>query len=294
MPRGSDPQRGSAEHFPGVRCRAWSHKAVVRAISSDRRGLRLAAVIFLAATLLALLATAQAAFWRAHEGEAIPWLGLLKARLADCYIYALFVPAIYQLARRFPLDRENWLRSVPAYLLAGLVCALLKEMLYVMVGNWFRPGIFVLPDILAEDYLSEVVTFWALIGMAHAFILYETAQRIGDAPAAVAPPVGHLIVRDRGAFRRVRVDEVDWIDAQGNYARLNTAGGRYLVRETMTGLERRLGERFVRVHRRAIVNRDRIVRLEPRTHGEYLIVLCCGAAIASGRSYNDRLRRLLG
>jgi hypothetical protein len=268
----------------------------VRVISADRRELRLVVAIFVAATLLALLATAQAALWRAHEGQAVPWEGLLKARLADCYIYALFVPAIYRFARRFPLEGREWLKSVPLYLMAGLICALLKESLYVIVGNWFRPGVFVLPDILAEDYFSEVVTFWAMIGIAHAFIYYEDAQSAGQAPDHASAPfqtVDHLVVRERSAFRRVRVEEIDWIDAQGNYARLNTPGGRYLIRETMAGLESRLGERFVRVHRRVIVNRERIVSIAPKSHGEYLVLLRCGATVASGRSYNEKLRRLL-
>jgi two-component system LytT family response regulator len=51
---------------------------------------------------------------------------------------------------------------------------------------------------------------------------------------------------------------------------------------------------FVRVHRSAIVNIDRIERIEPHTRGEYVITLRDGTRLTSSRAHGERLRQLLG
>jgi two-component system, LytTR family, response regulator len=91
----------------------------------------------------------------------------------------------------------------------------------------------------------------------------------------------------------VRVEDVDWIDAAGNYARLHVGGRTHLVRETMTELESRLDpNRFVRVHRSIIVNVERVSTVEPYAHGEYVLTIRDGTRLASSRTYSARLRTL--
>jgi two-component system LytT family response regulator len=92
----------------------------------------------------------------------------------------------------------------------------------------------------------------------------------------------------------VRPEEVDWIDAAGNYVRLHAGGRQHLVRETMKSIESRLDpDVFVRVHRSAIVNIDRVATLEPYFHGEYVVVMRDGSKLTSSRSHSGRLRALL-
>jgi two-component system LytT family response regulator len=103
-----------------------------------------------------------------------------------------------------------------------------------------------------------------------------------------------FVVRSGGKFTFVRPQEVDWIDAAGNYVRLHAGGRQHLVRETMKSIESRLDpEVFVRVHRSAIVNIDRVVSLEPYFHGEYVVVMRDGSKLTSSRSHSGRLRALL-
>ena len=52
-------------------------------------------------------------------------------------------------------------------------------------------------------------------------------------------------------------------------------------------------DKFIRVHRSVIVNVDRIQRIEPRGHGDYLITLRDGTRVASSQAYNERLREML-
>lgn len=103
-----------------------------------------------------------------------------------------------------------------------------------------------------------------------------------------------FVVRSGGKLIFVRPQDVDWIDAAGNYVRLHSAGRQHLIRETMKSIEARLDpELFVRVHRSAIVNIDRVVSLEPYFHGEYVVVMRDGSKLTSSRSHSARLRALI-
>ena len=103
-----------------------------------------------------------------------------------------------------------------------------------------------------------------------------------------------FVVRSEGKLSFVRAQDVDWIDAAGNYVRLHAGGKAHLLRETMKAVESRLNpETFLRVHRSAIVNVDRIVSLEPYFHGEYVVTMRDGAKLTSSRSHSARLRDLL-
>lgn len=91
----------------------------------------------------------------------------------------------------------------------------------------------------------------------------------------------------------VRAADVDWIGGEGNYARLHTSGKRHLVRETLKSVEARLDPRqFVRVHRSAIVNVDRIATLQPHSHGQYIVTMKDGARLTSSRTHSAKVRAL--
>jgi two-component system LytT family response regulator len=106
--------------------------------------------------------------------------------------------------------------------------------------------------------------------------------------------VSRFPVRANGEIYFVRTEDIDWIDAEGNYVALHAEGRRHLVRDTIKSLESRLDpSKFVRVHRSAIINVDRLRKLQPYFHGEYVITLHDGTTLTSSRTYSDRLRALL-
>ena len=70
------------------------------------------------------------------------------------------------------------------------------------------------------------------------------------------------------------MDEIDWIEAAGNYVRLHVGPTSHLLRETMNAIEGRLDpEKFFRIHRSRIVNMERIQEMQPWLNGEYAVVL---------------------
>jgi two-component system, LytTR family, response regulator len=103
-----------------------------------------------------------------------------------------------------------------------------------------------------------------------------------------------VVVRDqKGAFF-LPVEKIDWLEAADNYVRLHANDTSYLVRDTLKVMEASLDpERFVRVHRSAIVNLDRIERVEPWSRGEYAILLRDGTRLTSSRAYGGAFRALL-
>ena len=87
-----------------------------------------------------------------------------------------------------------------------------------------------------------------------------------------------LVVKSGGTTRFVRVADIDCIEAAGVYVSLHVAGKKLLYRATLQELVARLDAmRFVRVHRSAVVNIESIVQLEPRSHGEFDVVLRHGS-----------------
>ncbi len=99
-----------------------------------------------------------------------------------------------------------------------------------------------------------------------------------------------LIIRQGGRVFFLRTDEIDWIEAAGNYVRLHAGKDEYLYRETMTKLEARLNpDRFARIHRSTIVNVERIKELQPWFRGDYMIVLGDNQKLTLSRTYRSRL-----
>lgn len=104
-----------------------------------------------------------------------------------------------------------------------------------------------------------------------------------------------LVIKTSGRVVLLEVADIDWIDAAGNYVRLNTGSESHLLRETMNRLEGRLDpNRFLRIHRSTIVNVERIKELQQQFHGDYLVMLKGGQRLTLSRSYRDRLQELLG
>lgn len=110
-----------------------------------------------------------------------------------------------------------------------------------------------------------------------------------------ADALQRVLVKRNGRAMLLRVDQVDWIEAAGNYSRLHVAGANYLLRESIRSLEKKLdGRQFVRVHRSAVVNLDRVHELHPTSHGDYSLLLKDGTRVVLSRGYRSRIETLLG
>jgi two-component system LytT family response regulator len=108
----------------------------------------------------------------------------------------------------------------------------------------------------------------------------HSAAREAVRDATSSTYLNELMVRVGTRDIVVRVDDIDWIQAETYYARLHIRGRSYLYRERMHILESQLDPRhFTRVHRSAIVNLDRVREIVHDGRGEHVVVLSTGARV---------------
>jgi two-component system, LytTR family, response regulator len=92
----------------------------------------------------------------------------------------------------------------------------------------------------------------------------------------------------------VEMDQIDWVQARGNYVTIKVGAESYRLREGIGRIALRLDPKaFVRIHRSIIVNARRIRELQPCNSGEYMVVLKDGKELSCSRSYRANLRRLI-
>jgi two-component system LytT family response regulator len=102
------------------------------------------------------------------------------------------------------------------------------------------------------------------------------------------PANARIPIRSQGKMSFLRLEDVDWIEADGNYLRLHVGNSVHRIRETMDHMERQLaGAPFKRIHRSTIVNTTRVKEVEPWYTGEYIVRLTSGAELTLTRTYRE-------
>jgi len=115
-----------------------------------------------------------------------------------------------------------------------------------------------------------------------------STHEMGGGNAASRPR--RLLLKDGHTTLRVAQDEVDWIEAAGDYMCVHVNGDTHVVRQTMKQLENLADPGLlVRIHRSTMVNIDRVVSIRPRSNGEYYLALKDGQELKLSRNYRDKL-----
>jgi two-component system LytT family response regulator len=118
----------------------------------------------------------------------------------------------------------------------------------------------------------------------------DLSQEDGGRADADGRPL-RVLVREGRRTRFVPLVDVDWFEADGNYIRVHTGGEEYRTRGTITAIETALDPRqFVRIHRRVVVNMDRVREMSPLPGGDGLLVLGDGSTLRLSRTYRSRVR----
>jgi two-component system LytT family response regulator len=115
------------------------------------------------------------------------------------------------------------------------------------------------------------------------------------APTADGLMSDRIWVRATGRIVVVRVADIDWIEASGDYASLHVEKKAWLVRETIATIAQRYAARgIVRIHRSTLVNLDRVTELRPLANGEFIVVLRDGTELKMSRNYRNALDSFVG
>ncbi len=130
-------------------------------------------------TLFGLFFASQAIAVRAYDGVPLRAGQAVASWLLCAYIWLALTPLVLWLARRFPLERRRWRRSLPAHLLACVLISLLQLAAYVWISGRLGPQSGGPPFAAAFRHLFfgnfhfDLLTYWAIVGLSHALDYYR-------------------------------------------------------------------------------------------------------------------------
>ncbi|MBE9539399.1 MAG: response regulator transcription factor [Proteobacteria bacterium] len=103
-----------------------------------------------------------------------------------------------------------------------------------------------------------------------------------------------LTIKDGTEIQFIKVAQIQWVDAAGDYMCVHAEGKTHIMRITMKQLEGMLNPAlFLRIHRSTIVNADIINSAQTLNNGEYMLTLEGGSQLKVSRSYRDKVKHLL-
>ena len=205
------------------------------------------------------------------------------------------------------LRLAGWVAGSVVFSLAHvLTMVALRQLAYRALGGHYDFGPWA--DALVYEYRKDALTYALMLAIAAGWRALRTRREVAvpAAPTALveapmeadpAPPaaaVPTFLARTAQGDLLVRGDEIDWVEAQGNYVALHVQGEVRLIRHTLAEMEQRLrGHGFIRTHRRALVNRERMRAILPPERGELGVRLSSGQVAPLSESRRAEVMRLV-
>ncbi|MEQ1511562.1 MAG: LytTR family DNA-binding domain-containing protein [Lysobacteraceae bacterium] len=222
----------------------------------------------------------------------------------------VMLPIVVRFSRRFPIHWDTWRRYLPWHLAASVVLSLihvigmvaLRELVYGMQGVDYDFGVW--PTELFYEYLKDVRSYAVVIAVIELYRFLDRRLR-GEASLLDRPDEGEpvepvdrperFLVRKLGREFLIAANDIEWLQAAGNYVNLRVRGHDYPLRSTVGSIESRLDPaRFARIHRSYIVNLAQIASIEPLDDGDARLHLIDATALPCSRRYRDSLRARVG
>jgi hypothetical protein len=242
---------------------------------------------------------------RRTGADVAPWQPFLWEFSSVLLLVAL-MPALLAFERRYPLRFDTLRRSLPIHLLGTVAFSiahvvgmvLIRQGVHALAGERYEFGPW--GRELFYEYLKDV-RFYALFFAVVLTYRWVLLRAQGEARLLVEPDAGppvepvdrpeRFLVRKLGAEFLVAARDIEWLEASENYVNLHVRGHVYPLRSTMNAIEKRLDpKRFVRVHRRYVVNLDHLERIQPLETGDARLLMKDGTTLACSRTYRAALK----
>lgn len=242
--------------------------------------------------------------------------GYIVGWLLCGYSWGILTVPVLRFLRRFSLERLGWSKLLLWHIPAAIIFSLLQIGIYVLIATTLFGGggngaweFYKL--IVVKEFQSSFLVYFAIIFAAIAYKRWF-GERTEQNPSELAEtavttsnhehqngnghaPIDRISIKENGRIRLVDTDSVEWIESYGNYVLIHTPGRRYIYRETMAGMEKKLKpSEFVRIRRSTIVRIDRIKELRPVLNGEFDVVLKNDKVLTSTRRYRKNLQHIVG
>ncbi|MBI2419674.1 MAG: response regulator transcription factor [Ignavibacteriales bacterium] len=104
-----------------------------------------------------------------------------------------------------------------------------------------------------------------------------------------------FMIKKRENIFIVSVNDIDWLESEGDYVYIHSGKTKYLLRETLTSLEAKLDpQRFIRIHRSTILNIEKVKQLKATPHGDFDILLANGEMLKMSRTHKAQFQKVIG
>lgn len=127
--------------------------------------------------------------------------------------------------------------------------------------------------------------------------LEASAPAAEPAPAPTTPApeyADRIVLKFDGALNFIKTRDVLWIEAEGDFVKVQTRDSSQLVRETLQSMERKLdAAKFLRIHRSFLVNLEHVQRVETALYGDYSVYMSDGTKLRLSRNYRAKLKAVL-
>ncbi len=242
----------------------------------------------------------------ARQGQGLPVWEPVIWEASSAIVTLALLPAAFAVCRRWPLHLDTWRRHLPIYVVASVAWSLLhvvgmvalRKLAYAAMGGHYDFGNW--PRELSYEYLKDFRTFSLIVVVHHSYQWFwrrwQGEAHLLDAPddGSAADPVDRperFLVRKLGREFLVAANDIEWLQAAGNYVNLRVRDRDYPLRSTIAGIQSKLDPaRFTRIHRSYIVNLDQVASIEPLDAGDARVHLKDGTQLPCSRSYRDALK----
>jgi hypothetical protein len=263
--------------------------------------------------IIDLIAVASRYPFRFSDRVLLPWEPYVWEFTSSIVIITA-LPLLVAFDRRLPISFTTWRINIIRHAIGTVVFAaykvggeiVLRKLAYAVFGGHYEFSMSILGAyrplqfVIATEYLPDAETYVVLLGLSYAY-RFILIQLYGEAREFTKPEAGapveslerpqRFLVRKLGKEFLVAVDDIERLEAMGNYVNLHVRGYKYPLRSTMSAIEAKLDPRkFVRTHRSHIVNLDFLVEIHPLDTGDASLMLRDGASVPCSRSYRASLR----
>ena len=148
-----------------------------------KRDLRNYPLYFLIWTIIGIFFFSQALSQKFFSRDPTPWWHYLISWLVGVYLWALLMPGILWLGRRFPIERRNWVRRVALHMLLSIVVSLVQLILESAILSHLGvfPGLMntfvtTFAFLLVIGFHTGIMTYWEVLGVQYGIGYYQNYQ----------------------------------------------------------------------------------------------------------------------
>lgn len=218
----------------------------------------------------------------------------------------MLFPVVVLMLRKLPFDWLAVKRSLIYYFFASILFSLshiaimvaIKEVVYLLMGGNYQFGDFWFE--LFYEYRKDLWSFIFLIILINTYnFVFSRLQGEANPVAqseddSINPSFDRLLVKKLGKEFIIKVEDVEWLEASGNYVNLHINGRIYPMRATLNKLTEQISEKgFCRIHRSHAINLERIESITPLPSGDSEVKLSTGKVLNLSRRYKESFKSQL-